>query len=95
MVTVIFFSFDLEFGRKPNTEISFNAERLSSLFNLDNQQLKWDLLTAEQRREHCDSRSRVKIVRKWQSNLSVCPYFDGPSISVVITPIYKALEKPG
>ena len=88
----VFFSFDLDFGRKPNTELSFAAERLSPRFNLDNQQLKWDLLTAEQRREHCDSRPRVKVVRKGQSNPSVCPYFDGPSTSVVETPTYKALE---
>ena len=44
--------FQLQFGWAPNTELSIAAERGFSCVNvnLDNQQLEWDLLTAEKRR---------------------------------------------
>ena len=84
--------FELHFGRPPNTELSIAAERLSRGLNLDNQQLERDLLTPEQRREQCDSRPRIKVVRKGQSSPTVSPYFGGSTDSVSDTPHYRALE---
>ena len=84
--------FELHFGRPPNTELSIAAERLSTGVNLDNQQLERDLLTPEQRREQCDSRPRIKVVRKGQSSPMVSPYFGGSTDSVSDTPHYRALE---
>ena len=84
--------FELHFGRPPNTELSIAAERLSTGVNLDNQQLERDLLTPEQRREQCDSRPRIKVVRKGQSSAMVSPYFGGSTDSVSDTPHYRALE---
>ena len=81
----------MHFGRPPNTELSLAAERLSSRVNLDNQQLERDLLTAKQRREQCDSRPRIKLVKKGQSSPTVSPYFGGPTESVSETPPYRAL----
>ena len=84
--------FELHFGRPPNTELSIAAERLSSGVHLDNQQLERDLLTPEQRREQCDSRPRIKVVRKGQSSPTVSPHFGGTTDSVADTPHYRALE---
>ena len=84
--------FELHFGRPPNTELSLAAERLSTRVNLENQQLERGLLTTEQRREQCDSRHRVKLVKKGQSSPAVSPYFGGPTESVADTPHYRALE---
>ena len=84
--------FELHFGRPPNTELSLVAERLSTGVNLDNQQLERDLLTPEQRREQCDSRPRIKLVKKGQSSPTVSPYFGGPTESVADIPHYRALE---
>ena len=56
--------FELHFGRPPNTELSIAADRLTSGIRLDNQRLERDLLTPEQRREQCDSRPRIKVVKK-------------------------------
>ena len=83
---------ELHFGRPPNTELSRAAERLSTRVNLDNQQLERDLLTTEQRREQCDSRPRIKLVKKGQSSPTVSPYFGGPTESVADTPHYRTLE---
>ena len=87
-----FSPFELHFSRPPNTELSLAAERLSSRVNLDDQQLERDLLTAEQCREQCDSRPRIKCVKKGQSSPSVSPCFGGPTESVSETPHYRALE---
>ena len=84
--------FELHFGRAPNKELSIAAERLSTGVNLDNQQLERDLLTPEQRREQCDSRPRIKLVKKGQSSPAVSPYFGGPTESVSDTPHYRVLE---
>ena len=84
--------FELCFGRPLNTELSIAAEHLSTGVNLDNQQLERDLLTPEQRREQCDSRPRLKLVRKGQSSPTVSTYFGGPTDSVSDTPHYRALE---
>ena len=84
--------FELHFGHPRKTELSIAAERLSTGINLDNQQLERDLLTPEQRREQCDSRPRIKLVRKGQSSPTVSPYFGGPTDSVSDTPHYRALE---
>ena len=84
--------FELHFGRPPNTELSIAAARLSTGVNLDNQQLERDLLTPEQRREQCDSRPRIKLVKKGQSSPTVSPYFGVPTESVADTPHYCALE---
>ena len=84
--------FELHFGRPPNTELSFAAERFSRRVHLDNQQFERDLLTTEQRRKQCDSRPRFKLVKKGQSSPSVSPYFGGPTESVADTPHYRALE---
>ena len=66
--------FEIQFGRVSNTELSitesFIAECLSSHVNLDEQQLIRDLLTSEQRRKQCDSRPRIKVVRKGKSGPS-------------------------
>ena len=51
-----------------------------------------DLLTPEQRREQCDSRPRIKLVKKRQSSPTVSPYFGGPTESVADTPHYRALD---
>ena len=83
---------ELHYGRPPNTELSIAAERLSTGVYLDNQQLERDLLTPEQRREQCDSRPRIKVVRKGQSSPTVSPYFGGSTDSVSDTPHYRALE---
>ena len=84
--------FELQFGRSPNTDLSIVAARPSSCVNIDEQQLGWNLLTAEQRGEQCDSRPRNKVVKKGQPSPSVKPYFGGQSSSVAETPHYKALE---
>ena len=84
--------FELHFGRPSNTELSIATERLSTGVNLDNQQLERDLLTPEQRREQCDNRPRIKLVKKGQSSPTVSPYFGGPTESVSDTPHYRALE---
>ena len=84
--------FELHFGRPPITELSLAAERLSTRVNLDNQQLERDLLTTEQRREQCDSRPRIKLVKKGQSSPAVSPYFGGPTESVADTPHCRARE---
>ena len=60
--------------------------------NLDNQHLERDLLTTEQRREQCDSRPRIKLVKKRQSSPAVSPYFGRTTESVANTPHYRALE---
>ena len=88
----VFPPFESHFGRPPKTELSLAAERLSSRVNLDNQQLERDLLTAKQRWEQCDCRSRIKFVKKGQSSPSVSPHFGGPTVSVAETPHYRALE---
>ena len=85
-----FSHFELHFGRPPNTELSLAAERLSSRVNLDDQQLERDLLTAEQRREQCDSRPSIKCVKKGQFSPSVL--FWGPTELVSEAPHYRALE---
>ena len=54
--------------------------------------MEHDLLTPEQRREQCDSRPRIKLVKKGQSSPTVSPYFGGPTESVADTPHYRALE---
>ena len=51
-----------------------------------------DLLTTEPRREQCDSRPRIKLVKKGHSSPSVSPYFGGTTESVAETPHYRALE---
>ena len=84
--------FVLHFSRPPNTELSLAAERLSTRVNLDNQQLERNLLTTEQRREQCDGRPRIKLVKKGQSSPAVSPWFEGPTESVADTPHYRALE---
>ena len=84
--------FELHFGRPPNTELSIAADRLSSGIHLDNQRLERDLLTPEQRREQCDSRPRIKVVKKGQSSPMVSPHFGGTTDSVADTPHYRALE---
>ena len=84
--------FELHFGRPPNTELSLAAERLYTRVDLNNQQLELDLITTEQRREQCDSRPRIKLVKKGQSSPAVSPYFGGPTESVAGTPHYRALE---
>ena len=84
--------FELHSGRPPNTELSIAAERLCTGVNLDNQQLERDLITPEQRREQCDSRPRIKFVRKGQSSPTGSPYFGRPTDSVSDTPHYRALE---
>ena len=84
--------FELHFGRPPNTELSIATERWSTGVKLDNQQLERDLLTPEQRREQCDSRPRIKLVKKGQSSPTVSPFFGGPTESVADTPHYRALE---
>ena len=84
--------FELHFGRPPNTELSTAADRLSSGIHLDNQRLERDLLTPEQRREQCDSRPRIKVVKKGQSSPTVSPHFGGTTDSVADTPHYRALE---
>ena len=83
-----FSPFELHFGYPPNTELSLAAERLSSRVNLDNQHLE----RAEQRREQCDSRPRIKIVKKGQASPSVSPKIGGPTHSIAETPNYRALE---
>ena len=65
--------FELHFGRPLNTELSIAAERLSTGVILDNQQLERDLLTPEQPREQCDSRPRIRLVKKGQSSPTVSP----------------------
>ena len=66
--------FEVHFGRPPNTTLSLAAERLSTRVNLDNQLLERDLLTPEQHREQCDSRPRMKLVKKAQSSPALSPY---------------------
>ena len=66
--------FELNFGRPPNTELSIAADSLSTGVNLDNlDKLERDLLTPEQRREQCDSRPRIKLVKKGHSSPTVSP----------------------
>ena len=65
---------------------------MSRRVNLDNQQLERDLLTTEQRRDQCDRRPRIKLVKKGQSSPAVSLYFGGPTESVADTPHYRSLE---
>ena len=51
------------------------------------------MLTAEQRRENCDSRPRVKIINKGSSSPEVTPIFRGLTTSISETPYYQALER--
>ena len=53
---------ELQLGRKPTSEWSLRSKNLKSKLNLDSRNLERDVLTAEQRRENCDSRPRMKIV---------------------------------
>ena len=88
-----FSPFELQFGRKPNSEWSLMSEKLKSNLFLDSKNLERDVLTAEQRRKNCDSRERVKIVMKGSRSPDITPRFSGPTTSVVETPYYQALEK--
>ena len=51
-----------------------------------------DLFTDKQRQKQCVSRTRIKLVRKGQSSLTVSPYFGGPIDSASEIPHYRALE---
>ena len=62
-------SFELQFGRKPNSEWSSMSENLKSKLILDSRNLEKDVLTTEQRSENCDSRPRVKIPVAQKSHL--------------------------
>ena len=86
-------SFELHFGRPPNTELSIAAERLSTGVNLDNQQLERDLITPEQRREQCDRRPRIKLVKKGQSSPTVSPHFGGPTESVSLESLAQSANQ--
>ena len=63
------------FGRKPNSEWSLATDNLKSKVLLDEQNLERDLLTAEDRRELCDSRHRVMVVKKSHQSRDVSPKF--------------------
>ena len=69
------------------------SDNLNSKLNLDSRNLERDVLTAEQRRENCDSRRRVKIAKKRSSSPEVTPKFKSPTTSFSETPYYQALER--
>ena len=85
--------FELHFDRKRNSEWSLATDKLKSKLHLDEQNLERDLLTAEERRELCDSRPRVKVVKKGYQSREVSPKFKHESIQIANTTYYRSLEQ--
>ena len=54
-------SYNSEENQNPNGRLM--SEKLKAKLNVGSKNLERDVLTAEQRRENCDSRTRVKIVK--------------------------------
>ena len=71
---------------------SQNVQGMQGKFLFDSRNLERDVLTAEQKRENCDSRPRVKIVKKGSRSPDVTTRFGGPTTSISETPYYQALE---
>ena len=59
----------------------------------DEQNLERDLLTAEERRELCESRLRVKVVKKDHQSRDTSPKPKLESTQIANTPYYKSLEQ--
>ena len=57
------------------------------------QELRKGRASCRKKRENCDSRTKVKIVKKGSSSPDVTPSFGGPTTSISETPFYQALEK--
>ena len=85
--------FELHSGRKPSSEWSLATDSFESKIFLDKQNLERDLLTAEKIRELCDSRPRVKMVKKGHHSRDNSPKFKLESTQIANTPYYKSLEQ--
>ena len=85
--------FELYFDRKPNSEWSLATDNFESKIVLDKQNLERDLLTADERRELCDSSPRVKVVKKGHHSRDTSPKFKLESTQIANTPYYKSLEQ--
>ena len=85
--------YELHFGRKPNSEWSLATDNLKSEILLDKQILERDPLTADERRELCDSRPRVKVVKKGQQSRDVSLKIRMETTQIANTPYYKSLEQ--
>ena len=83
--------FELHFGRKPKSEWALANDNLKSKILLDKQNLERDLLTVKERRELCDSRPCVKVVKKGHQSRDVSPQFKMESTQIANT-YYKSLE---
>ena len=71
--------FELQVRRKPYSEWSFMSEKIKSKINLVRlQELRKGRANRGKRRENCDSRTRVKIVKKGSSSPDITPRFRGP-----------------
>ena len=66
------------------------SDKLKDIFN--HQNLARDALTPDERREACDSRSRVKFIHHGRSSRDVSPRFKVASDSIADTPLYQALD---
>ena len=85
--------FELHFGRKPNSEWSLATDIFTPKIVLDEQNLERDLLTPEERIELCESKLRVKVVKKGLHSRDTSPKFKLESAQIANTPYYKSLEQ--
>ena len=70
------------------------SDNLKSKFILDEQNLENDLLTAENRKELCDSRPRIKVVTKGYQSRDVSPKFKQETTTdPCYTRYYRSLEQ--
>ena len=86
-------SFELHFSRKPNSERLLATDNLKYKLLLDEQKLERDLLTAADRRETCESRPRIKVVRKGCQSRDVLPKFKQEITQIANRPYYRSLEQ--
>ena len=85
--------FELHSGRKPNSEYSLATDNLKTKIPLDEQNLERGLLTAEDRRDLCDSRTCVKVVKKGHQSRDVSHKFKMETTKIANTPYYKSPEQ--
>ena len=70
------------------------SDNLKSTLLLDEQNLQSDLLTAENRKELCDSRPRIKVVSKGFQNRDVSSKFKQETTTdPFYTRYYRSLEQ--
>ena len=85
--------FELHFGRQPNSDWSLATDNFESKIFLDEQNLEKDLLTADERRELCDSMPRVKVVKRSHHSRDTSPKCKLESCQIANTHYYKSLKQ--